>query len=150
MGVAFGVAWMGGLPASCGMGVRLRGCVSVSCPPPFFPFVLFVCFPLFFLGGVCLFLTLPSLGWCTHWSAFGVANRVAVAACAWLGRAPAPWVGRAMYTLGLVALPVGLGSGSAGCVAAGCRLPVAPGGFVRSSVKGGGVFRVPPPLWCWL
>ena len=39
---------------------------------------------------------------------------VAVGACAWLGRAPAPWVGWVMYTLGLVAFPVGLGSGFAG------------------------------------
>ena len=31
----------------------------------------------FFRGAVCLFIRLPSLGWCTHWSAFGLANWVA-------------------------------------------------------------------------
>ena len=98
--------------------------------------------PLFF-GGVCLFLPLPSLGRCTHWSAFGVANRVPVGACGLPGRAPTPWVGWVMDTLGLVAFPVGLGSGSAGWA-------VAPGGFVRPWVRGGGVLRVPPPLWCQL
>ena len=36
-----------------------------------------------------------------------------------------------------------LGSGSAGCA-------VAPGGFVRSWVKGGGASCVPAPLWCRL
>ena len=123
--VAFGVAWLGGWPASCVVGARLRGCVSVSCPPPlFFPF-------LFWGGGSCLFFPLPSLGWCKHWSAFDVANRVAGGACAWLGRAPAPWVGWVMYTLGLLAFRVGLGSGSAGWA-------VAPGGLVSSWVKGVG------------
>ena len=53
-GVAFGVAWQGELPASCGVDAPLRGCVSVSCPPPFFSFssVLFVCFPFFSGGGL--------------------------------------------------------------------------------------------------
>ena len=106
-------------------------CLSV-CPPPFFLF-----------GAVCLFLPLPSLGWCTHPSAFSVANQVAVGACGLLGRAPAPWVGWVMYTLGLVAFASKLGSGSAGWA-------VAQGGFVRPWVRGGGVLRVPPPLWCRL
>ena len=93
VGVAFGVAWLGVLFASPGVGAQLLGCVSVSCPPPLFfpagarswlgggspPSVLFVC-SFFFGGGVCLFLPLPSLGWCTNWSVFGVANRVAVGA----------------------------------------------------------------------
>ena len=54
-------------------------CLSLA-PPPFFPSVLFVCYPspFFSSGGVCLFCPLPSLGWCTHWLAFSVANRVAV------------------------------------------------------------------------
>ena len=67
-----------------------RLCVCLLPPPPFFYLCcLFV--SLFFLWGEsCLFLPLPPLGWCKHWSAFGVANRVAVGACAWLGRAPAP------------------------------------------------------------
>ena len=145
MGVAFGVARLGGLPSSCGVGARLAA-VCLSLAPPFFfrvrcllVFLFFFCF----LGGVCLFLPQASLGWCTHWLAFGVANRVAVGACAWLGRAPAPWVGWVMYTLGLMAFPVGLGSGSAGWA-------VAPGCFVRSWVKGDGVFRVTQPLWCRL
>ena len=46
-----------------------------------------------------------------------------------------------MYTLGLVASPVRLGSGSAGPA-------VALGGFVWSWVKGVGAFCIPPPLWC--
>ena len=147
VGAAFGTVWLEGLPASRGVGARLRGCVSVSCPPPplFFFSVLFVCFPPFFFlgGGVCLFLPLPSLGWCTHWSAFGVVKRVAVGACDLLSRAPDPWVSWVMYKLGPVAFPVWLRSGSASWA-------VVPGGFVRPWLRGGGVFRVPPPLWCRL
>ena len=98
--------------------------------------------PLFsFWGGVCRFLPLPSVGWCTHWSAFGVVIRDAVGACVLPGLAPAPWVGWVMYTFGSVALSVGLGSGSAGWA-------VAPGGFVRPWVRldragvGLGFFRI--------
>ena len=119
-----------------------RLCVCLLPPPPF-SHVLFVCFPLFLGGGVCLFLPLPSLGWCTHWSAFAAANRVAVGACAWLGHAPAPWVGWVMYTLGLLAFAVGLGSGLA-------SREVAPGGFLWPWGKGAGVYSVLPPLWCRL
>ena len=98
--------------------------------------------PLFFFGGgVCLFLPLPSLGWCTHWSAFGVVNQVAVGPCVLVGLAPAPWVGWVMCTLGSAALPIGLVSGSASWA-------VAPGGFVRPWVRGAGVFCVPSPPWC--
>ena len=61
---------------------RLRGCVSVSCPPPFF---------FSGAGSAC-----SSLGWCMHWSAFDVANWVAVGALDLLGLAPAPWVGWVM------------------------------------------------------
>ena len=105
VGVAFGVAWLGGLPSACGMGVRLCGCVTVSRPPPF----LFrwarvrgsagvpplPCFLVFFGGGVWLFLPLPSLDWCTPWSAFGVANRVAVGAAVGCRPCSGPmgWVG---------------------------------------------------------
>ena len=46
--------------------------------------------PFFFRGAVCLFLPLQSLGWCTHWSAFRVVNRVAVGVCVLLGLPPAP------------------------------------------------------------
>ena len=90
------------------------------CPPPvvwvrrFAAVCLSLVPPPFFWGGVYLFLPLPSLGWCVHWSAFGVANRVAVPVCCLLGRAPAPWVGWVMHTLGLVEVPVWLGCGSAG------------------------------------
>ena len=62
------------------------------CPPPvdlvrgFAAVCLSHVPPPFFSGGVvCLFLPLPSLGWCTQWSAFGVANRVAVGACGRMG-----------------------------------------------------------------
>ena len=77
VGVAFVVAWLGGLPASCGVGTRPLGCDTVSCPPSLFsdgrafvvgqglpPSVRFVC-PFFsWGGGIRLFLPLPSLGWC--------------------------------------------------------------------------------------
>ena len=36
VGVAFGVARQGGWPASCELGVRLRGCVTVSRPLLFY------------------------------------------------------------------------------------------------------------------
>ena len=134
----------GGLPACFGVDAWLHGCVSVFClPHPFFSSVLFVCFVFFFLGGSLPVPPSASLSWCTHWLGFGVANRVAVGAFAWLRRAPAPWVGCVMYTLCQVAFPVGLGSGSAGWAGV-------PGNFVRSWVKAGGVSRVPPPLWCRL
>ena len=102
-GVAFGAAWPGGLPASCRVGARLRGCMTVSCPPPFFlqtgarswlrggssPSVLFVCFwggglpvpPSAFPGLMQALVRiqcgLPGCCWC----------------CYWLGCAPAQWVG---------------------------------------------------------
>ena len=95
----------------------------------------------FFGGGVCPFLPVPSLFWCTHWSAFGVVNRVAVGACVLVGLTPAPWVGWVMYTLGSAAPPFGLGSGSA-------SRAVAPGGFFWLWVRGAGVFDVPPPPRC--
>ena len=102
--------------------VLVGGLVAVGCfraPPPL-P-------PLFYLGGgACLFLPLPSLGWRTHWPAFSVLFRAAVGGCVLLGRVPAPWVGRAMYTLGSAPLPAGLGLG---CRLGGCarRLRVALG-----------------------
>ena len=126
----------------------LAGClVAVGCslahPPPLF---------VFFLGGVCLFLPLPSLGWRMHWPAFSVVFRVAVGGCVLLGRLPVPRVGWAMYTLGLAPLPAGLGPGSAGWAAA-------PGGGVWLWVRGLGLsvsfllcgagfnlLGVPPPL----
>ena len=130
-GGSAGLLWIG-----CAVS---RLCICLL-PPPFFllarswfggaspPSVLFVC-PFFWGGGTRLFLPLPFLGWCKHWSAFGVANRVVSWCCAWLGLAPAAWLGWVMYTLGQVAYPVRLGSGPAGCV-------VAPGRFVGPGVKG--------------
>ena len=92
----------------------------------------------FFRGGVCLFLPLPSLDWRTHWPAFCVVFRFAVGGCVLPSRAPAPWVGWVMYTLGSAPLPAGLGSGSAGWA-------VVPGGFVWLWVRGSGVVRVLSP-----
>ena len=97
--------------------------------------------PVFFWGGVRLFLPLPSLGWRTHWSAFSVVIRVAVGGCVLSGRVPAPWVGWVMYTLGSAPLTAGLGSGSAGWAAA-------PGGFVWIWIRGAGVVRVLSPPRC--
>ena len=95
--------------------------------------------PLFFLGGVCLFLPPPSLGWRTRGSAFSVVFRVAVGGCILPGCAPAPWGGRVMYTSGPAPLSAGLDSGSAGWA-------VGPGGFVWPWVS-----RVlsPPILSFW-
>ena len=114
----------GGLAASCGFGGRFGGCGPFSRPTPS-P-------PVFFWGGVCLFLPLPSLGWRTHWPAFSVVFRVTVGGCVLLGRVPAPWVGWVMYTLGSAPLPAGLGPGSTGWAAA-------PGGFVWLWVRGLGL-----------
>ena len=119
----------------CGWGVWPPVVVLVGClvavgrcapPPPVFSSS----------GGVCLFLPLPSLGWRTHWSAFSVVFRVAVGGCLLPGRAPAPWVGWVMYTLGSAPLPAGLGSGSASWA-------VAPGGFMLPLIS-----RVLSPLRC--
>ena len=87
--------------------------VGRSLPPP----------PVLFFGGVCLFLPLPFHGWRTHWSAFSVVLLVAVGRCVLPGRAPAPWVGWVMYTLGrrpflpgeVSALPVGRLRQAASC-----------------------------------
>ena len=97
-------------------------------PPPPPPPPVFV----FFLGGGCLFLPLPSLGWRTHLPAFSVVFRAAVGSCVLIGRVLAPWVGWAMYTLGPAPLPAGLGPGSAGWAAA-------PGGCVWLWVRGLGL-----------
>ena len=100
---------------------------------------VFVPFPLppslffFFLGGACLFLPLPSLGWCTHWPAFSVVFRAAVFSCVLCGHVPAPWVGWALYTVGSAPLLAGLGPGSAGWAAA-------PGGCLWFWVRGLGLF----------
>ena len=91
--------------------------------------------PLLFFGGggACLFLPLPSLGWCMHWPAFSVVFRAAVFSCVLFGRIPAPWVGWAMYTMGSAPLLAGLRPGSAGWAAA-------PGGCLLFWVRGLGLF----------
>ena len=86
VGVTFGLALLGGCPPLVEL---VRGFPVVRLSPPLcsFPVGRMVCvhgmvglppFFVFFWGGGFLFLPLPSLGRCTHWSAFGVANRVAV------------------------------------------------------------------------
>ena len=106
-------------------GLAAVGCFRAFSPSP--P-------PLFFWGGgVCLFLSLPSLGWRTHWPAFSVVFRAAVFSCVLCGRVPAPWVGWAMYTVGSAPLLAGLGPGSAGWAAA-------PGGCLWFWVRGLGLF----------
>ena len=125
-GPVFGAFWVGGLAASCGVGGRFGGCWVFLRPPPPPP-------PVFLLGGACLFLPLPSLGWRTHWPAFSVVFRAAVGGCVLFGRVPAPWFGLARYKLGSAPLPAGLGPGSAGWAAA-------PGGCVWLWVRGLGLF----------
>ena len=100
------------------------GCFRVFSPSPL-PF-------FFFLGGACLFLPLPSLGWRTHWPVFSVVFRAAVFSCVLCGHVPAPWVGWALYTVGSAPLLAGLGPGSAGWAAA-------PGGCLWFWVRGLGL-----------
>ena len=113
--------------------VLAGGLAAVGCFRAFSPS------PLLFLGGggggggACLFLTLPSLGWRTHWPAFSVVFRAAVFSCVLCGRVPAPWVGWAMYTVGSAPLLAGFGPGSAGWAAA-------PGGCLWFWVRGLGLF----------
>ena len=138
-GLPASVEWVGGFAV-----VRLSPLLS------FFPVGRRVCahgwaglprFCFFLGGGVCLFLPLPSLRWSTHWLANGVANRAAVGVVGGCRPAPAPCAVLFMYTHGLVARFVRLGSGSAGWA-------VVPAGFVRSLVTGTGSSRGPPPLRC--
>ena len=121
-GPVFGASWGGGLAAPGGVGGRFGGCGLFSrlfpLPPPFF-----------LGGGACLFLPLPSLGWCTHWPAFSVVFRAAGFSCVLFGRVPAPWVGWAMYTVGSAPLLAGLGPASASWAAA-------PGGCLWFWVRG--------------
>ena len=142
----WGVARLGGV------GARLRGCATA---PPAFLLSLWPAgvrswvdgvFPLpwfFFLRGRCLFFPLPSLGWCMHWSANGVANWVVVDVVA--GRGPCPGsVRRVVYVHAWDGGPScidGLGSGSAGWA-------VALAGFLGSWTRGVGLPCAPPPLRC--
>ena len=105
-------------------GLAAVGCFRAFSPSP----LLF-----FWGGGACLFLPLPALGWRTHWPAFSVVFRAAVFSCVLCGHVPAPWVGWALYTVGLAPLLAGLGPGSAGWAAA-------PGGCLWFSVRGLGLF----------
>ena len=126
-GPVFGAFWGGvWLPLVVLAGVL----VAVGCfrAPPSCP----LCF-CFFLGGGCLFLPLPSLGWRTHWPAFSAVFRAAVVSCVLFGCVQAPWVGWAMYMVGSAPLLVGLGPGSAGRAAA-------PGGCLWLWVRGLGLF----------
>ena len=117
----------GGLAASGGVGGRFGGFGLFPRPPPPASVVFF------FWGGACLFFPLPSLGRRTHWPAFSVVFPAAVVSCVLFGRAPAPWVGWAMYTVGSAPLLAGLGPGSAGWAAA-------PGGCLWLWVRGLGLF----------
>ena len=97
----------------------------------------FVFFFVFFLGGAgfaCSSLCLPCAGARTGWQTVWLIGSVLVL---WVAavRAPAPWAVWVMYTHWLVACPVGVGSGAGRAVA--------PAGFVRSRVRGGGVVPCP-------
>ena len=124
-GPVFGVFWVGGLAASCGVGGRFGGCGLFSRPPPL-P-------PLFFFSGGGLPIPPSAFPGLAHALAgIHLVFRAAVGGCVLLGRVPAPWVGWAMYTLGSAPLPAGLGSGAAGWAAA-------PGGCVWLWVRGLGL-----------
>ena len=126
-GPVFGAFWGRGFGRLwwCWRAVWRLWAVFAPFPPPS---------SFFFLGGgACLFLPLPSLGWCTHWPAFSVVFRAAVFSCVLFGRVPALWVGWAMYTTGSAPLLAGLGPGSAGWAAA-------PGGCLWFWVRGLGLF----------
>ena len=126
-GPVFGAFWGGVWPPLVVLagGLAAVGCFRALSPSPLRFF--------FFWGGACLFLPLPSLGWCTHWPAFSVVFRAAVFSCVPFGRVPAPWVGWAMYTVGSAPLLAGLGPGSAGWAAA-------PRGCLWFWVRGLGLF----------
>ena len=127
-GPVFGAFWGGVWPPLVVLAGSLAavGCFRAFSPSP-------LLFFLFWGGGACLFLPLPSLGWRTHWPAFSVVFRAAVFSCVLCGRVPAPWVGWAMYTVGSAPLLAGLGPGSAGWAAA-------PGGCLWFWVRGLGLF----------
>ena len=150
VGVALGVAWLGGCPplwSRCGAS---RLCDS----PPRFSSSPWPAGVHSWMGGASPFrgggVVCSSI--CLPWgSARSDRQRVWLTGSLlvlWVaaGRAPAPWLVWVMYAHGRLVCPVGLGSGSA-CWA------VAPAGFVRSWVRGNGI--VPCPLapavsvWWW-
>ena len=90
-GPVFGAFWRGVWPPLVVLagGLAAVGYFNAFSPSP-------LRFFFFGGGGACLFLPLPSLGWCTHWPAFSVVFRAAVFSCVLFGRVPAPWFGWAM------------------------------------------------------
>ena len=100
---------------------------AVFAPPPLPPLLFF------FRGGGLPVPPSALPGWRTHWPAFSVVFQAAVVSCVLFGRVPAPWVGWAMYMVGLAPLLAGLGPGSAGWAAA-------PGGCLWLWVRGLGLF----------
>ena len=119
--------------------VLAGGLAAVGCFRAFSPSPL----RFFLWGGACLFLPLPSLGWCTHWPAFSVVFRAAVpvtvSTTVLLSVAFCLVAFRPHGSGGLCTRwarppsPAGLGSGSAGWAAA-------PGGCLRFWVRGLGLF----------
>ena len=153
VGVAFGVAWLGGLPASFAVGARLLGCVSVPCPPlfcggrafivgrGFLPPVLFVCSLFCFFSGrgfACSSVCLPWAGALTGPLSVWLTRLLLVLRSAGLCPGPFGRVGHVHAWPGGLSCRVRFWP----CWLGGCA-----GGFVRPWAKGGGVFCVPPPLW---
>ena len=77
-GPVFGAFWGGAWPPVV---VLAGGLAAVGCFRAFSPSPLLFLFFIFFWGGACLFLPLPSLGWRTLWPAFSVSFRAAVFSC---------------------------------------------------------------------
>ena len=149
------------LPGWGGYPPLWRACAAsplCACPPRFPSFPLaggcvlvdrwgFPPSAFFFVGGgfACSSLCLPWAGARTSQQTVWLTGSLLGF---WMatGRAPAPWVVWAMYTHGLVACPVRLGSGSAG-------LAHAPAGCLRSWVRGVRVVPCPPApallVWWW-
>ena len=121
--------------------------VQLSSPSSFFPVGRRVCVPgslglpsfcVFFWGGVaCSTLCLPWAAARTGWQMVWLTGSL-LALWVAAGRALAPCVVWVIYMHGLVARPVGLGSGSAGWA-------VVRAGFVRSWARGWGCPVSPHP-----
>ena len=154
VGVPFGVVWPGRLPLLMEW-VRGFAVVRLSPAPPFFlpagvrswlgggsP-VLCCLFVPFFFGGrfACSSLYLPWAGARTGRHSVWLTGLLLMLRLA--GPCPGP-MGRVGYAR---AWPGGLTCWVRFWL---CQLGGCADGFVRSSVKGGGVFRVPPPFWCRL
>ena len=182
LGVAFGVACQGSFPPSVEW-VRGFAVVRLSPPFSFFPASWRLCaagwvgppaFCFFFPGQGCLFLPSPSPGWCTHWSANGVATWVAVGLVGGRGPCPGP-VRLVVYVhapaggpscrvrLGLRQLGgcasrdgevMGLRGRDVPCFPAAAvlfwwwRVLLSCGGFRGRAAAGGGGGVVPTGMWC--